>query len=280
VYADAAVDVLRRRLPADQPLFLMVSFDAPHHGSPAAPDDPEHVRTTEPPPRYRDAFEGVRLPRPPSFNEPDLSDKPAELQQSTLKPPRIAEIEEAWQQRMEALMAVDDAVARIVAAVEASGELDSTVIVFSSDNGFLLGEHRVQEGKRIPYDEAVHLPLLIRGPGFPVAVDSELRLSADLTSTFVQLAGATPTGHELDGKPLDAPPRSDLLIEGYEWSALRTSRFYYVRYWKSGAEQLYDLTADPWQLRSLHADPAYARVVVEMKARLTAVRNCAGDGCP
>ena len=278
VVANLAVDVLKRRLPSPQPLFLMVGFTAPHKGVPLARGDTKF--SAVPPTRYRGAYANVPLPKPPSFNEADVTDKPRRLQLPKMSEDGIKTLQETWRRKQETLMGVDDAVASIMQTLAESGELDNTLVLFSSDNGFMTGEHRMQHGKEVPYDESVKLPLLIRGPGIPAStVDANLRSSIDITTTLVRLTGATTTGHPLDGKPLDGPARTELLYEGADWSALRTNSYVYIRY-DAGYQQLYDMLNDPWQLQSLHADPAYAGTLAEMAARLDAVQDCVGSACP
>ena len=278
VQANVAADVLKRRLPSPQPLFLMVGFNAPHNGIPHAPGEAKF--SSVPPARYRGTYANVPLPKPPSFNEADMTDKARRLQRPKLSEDGIATMQEAWRRKQETLMGVDDAVASIMQTLAESGELDNTIVLFSSDNGFMNGEHRVSHGKEVPYDETIKLPLLIRGPGFPPGtVDANLRSSIDITQTLVQRTGATTTGHPLDGQPLDAPARTELLYEGSGWSALRTNSFAYIRY-TNGDQQLYDLVNDPWQLQSLHADPEYAATLAQMKARLDAIQTCVGSACP
>ena len=140
-------------------------------------------------------------------------------------------------------------VERIYRAVEASGELDNTVIVFTSDNGFFHGEHRVPKGKERVYDEAIRVPLIVRGPGFaPGLIATEPVINADLAPTFVALSGATP-GRVMDGRSLlDRDPSRPLLIEAGDvpapFTAVRTTSWEWVEY-QSGERELYDLTNDP-----------------------------------
>jgi N-acetylglucosamine-6-sulfatase len=291
VYATKAAEIILRRAPLAQPFFLSVAFLAPHSGAPADPDDPgAGIVTPSPAPRHRNAFAAELLPRPPSFNEADVSDKPSGIRNRSLLPPtRISAIRENYQQELESLLAVDEAVARIVAALQASGELANTLVIFTSDNGFFHGEHRVAQGKNLPYEPAIRVPLALRGPGVPAGLRLGQRVAnVDLAPTIVDAANATP-GRLLDGRsllPLLASPATplarDLLVErgpGEDpYAALRTNRYLYVEY-ASGARELYDLATDPYQLRSRHADPAYASVRSNLAARLARMRTCRGANC-
>src|SRR6185436_10665772 len=98
----------------------------------------------------------------------------------------------------------DEMVARLVGALAETGELDRTLFVFTSDNGFFHGEHRIKDGKFLPYEEAIRVPLLVRGPGFPAgAAAKQLVANIDLAPTLLFAAGAT-AGRQLDGVPLQA----------------------------------------------------------------------------
>ena len=181
-------------------------------------------------------------------------------------------------------------VARLVDALEDTQELDHTLFVFTSDNGFFHGEHRIRDGKFLPYEEAIRVPLLVRGEGFPAgAVADQLVANVDLAPTLLQAAGAT-AGRKLDGMALQAlaaDPRvgrdRPLLIEALEgnratYAAVRTERWIWVEY-DDGNRELYDLEQDPQQLRSRHSGKAFKGVREELAAVLAKLRRCAGDSC-
>ena len=107
-----------------------------------------------------------RLPKPPSFNERNISDKPGFLRRSPFTKEVIGKIRDRYRDRLASLLAVDELVARLVAALDDGGELENTVVVFTSDNGFLQGEHRFHRGKRELWEESVRVPMMVRGPGF------------------------------------------------------------------------------------------------------------------
>ena len=291
VYAAKAVNVIERRAPLARPFFLSVAFLAPHSGAPADPDDPgAGIVTPSPAPRHRDAFSSEPLPTPPSFNEADVSDKPAGISGRVLLPPaRIAAIRENYQQELESLLAVDQAVARIIGALRESGELANTFVIFTSDNGFFHGEHRIAQGKNLPYEPAIRVPLVVRGPGVPAGRRLTKRVAnIDLAPTIVDAADAR-AGRVLDGRSLlpflanpSRPLNRDLLIErgpGEDpYAAIRTARYLYVEY-QSGAKELYDLDRDPYELESRHADPAYGDVRRDLAERLAHLRSCRGAAC-
>jgi hypothetical protein len=203
---------------------------------------------------------------------------------------RAAAIQEGYQQRLESLLAVDDAVESILGALRAAGELDDTLILFTSDNGFFHGEHRVPTGKLLPYEPSIRLPLYMRGPGVPEgAVRRQLVTNADLAPTILDAADARP-GRPQDGRSLfdlledpGAQWGRELLIEGgtnygLTFTGLRNYRWKYIEY-TTGEVELYDLETDPDELVSLHADPALAELRAQMATRLAALRACVGPGC-
>jgi arylsulfatase A-like enzyme len=203
---------------------------------------------------------------------------------------RAAKIQENYQQRLESLLSVDDGVASILSTLRATGELDDTLILFTSDNGFFHGEHRIPSGKVLVYEPSIHLPLLMRGPGVPRGDTArQLVTNADLAPTILDAADATP-GRVQDGRSLLdllAHPGvewgRELLIEGgtaqgLTFTALRNYRWKYVEH-VNGERELYDLADDPYELQSLHARPRYARLRAALAARLHALQTCAGRGC-
>jgi len=283
VYAAKAVDFIARRAPGEAPFFLSVAPLAPHsEGGQGQNAD----RNPRPAPRHIGRFQNEAVPRPPSFDEEDVSDKPAFVRRMRrLDGAALAGIEKRYRSRLESLLAVDDMVAGVVGALEASGELANTMIVFTSDNGFFGGEHRIRTGKVQHYEESTRVPLVIRGPGIPEGqVRDQLAGNIDLAPTIVDAAGATP-GRVLDGRslrPLAADPDReagrDLLFETQTYAAIRTPRYKYVEY-NTGEKELYDLVADPFELQSRHGDPAFAFLQAELARRLAPLRGCVGTAC-
>jgi len=300
VYTDKAVDLINRRAPSNQPFFLSVAYLAPHSGAPNGPDGLESRcrGSAKPALRHIGAFANERLPAPPSFNEPDATDKPASIANREYL--TVADTNRArrlYRCRAESLLAIDESVGRVVDALRASGELNDTLIIYTSDNGFFHGEHRILTGKNRVYEEAVRVPLVMRGPGIPkgVTVD-DISTNADLAATVADAANAE-TDFALDGVSLlpyaEEPDRAhgrELLIEqfspdgedgepvGIEYSAIRTSKYKYVSN-STGEIELYDLEADPFELTNLHLNPAFAEAEGALAARLAVLRTCAGKTC-
>jgi N-acetylglucosamine-6-sulfatase len=297
VYTQKAVELIKRHVPKAKPLFLSVAYLAPHSGGPRASDDPPNMATPEPAPRHRNKFAGEALPMPQSFNEADVSDKPEAVRnRRPLTQAQFAAIKENYQQRLESLLAIDDGVEQIVAALRQTGELKNTVFMYTADNGFMHGEHRIPAGKVVVYEESIRVPLLMRGPG--IRANAKLRQFAgniDLAPTIAD-AAKVKAGRRLDGRSLLplAKPRParvsnrDILIEGaapaqaaragQRFFAIRVPNYVYVEH-PSGEQELYDLAKDPQQLTSVHSDAAYAEIKQRLARRLAALKTCAGANC-
>ena len=295
-----ATNIIRRAVPRRDPLLLLVWQYAPHNGKPVEDDDPKvvldrGVDTPVPARSDRDSFNHMALPQDPSFNERDVSDKPDYVSRwPRLHGKGIEALEELHQQRLETLQAVDRGVERIVDSLHATGELGNTVLVFTSDNGYVLGQHRIRQGKVVPYEPGIQVPLLIRGPGFPKgAVRQQLVGTQDLGVTLARLARAEPR-RVLDGVSLLRLVRRpstmagrDMVIEGgpkevggpMKFTGLRTERYTYVEY-STGERELYDLRKDPYQLRNLIGTPRLDRDLERrLVEQLRQMRHCAGNEC-
>lgn len=300
VLADLAVDVIRERAPAAQPLYMTFAPFAPH----TAPKSDATVAA----PRHVGDFATQPLPQPPSFNEADISDKPAHVRFNQSGNPRgrlsagtIAKITGEYRTMLESLQAVDEAVKAMVDALEATGELDNTVLVFTSDHGYFYGEHRFGCCKERVYEPASRTPLMIRGPGFDRRQADRRVVNVDLAPTILEFAGATP-GRVMDGVSLVPLLRSrnaatpaygrDLLLEGWapngtaelRYQAVRTDRFMYVenpptQEFPTAERELYDMVDDPHQLQNLARDPGYADEIAGLRPRLARLRDCAGATC-
>ena len=181
----------------------------------------------------------------------------------------------------------------MVGTLERTGELDNTLIVFTSDNGYMHGEHRAQGEKVLLYEESIRVPLVMRGPGIPRNwADPRPVANIDVVPTIVDAAGAT-AERTLDGRSLlDLEDDRgvwlgrDILIENGNgannvpaYRALRTNGFLYAEHRTTGEYELYDLKRDPYQLRSVDGQARYAAIERDMAQRLRLLKNCAGRGC-
>jgi N-acetylglucosamine-6-sulfatase len=282
VFAGLAEDFIDRRIDGSAPFYLQVDTVAPHREKSSGP----LPRNPRPAPRHFKAFENWRLPKPPSFNERDISDKPQFLRRSPLTREGIGKIRHRYQDRLASLLAVDELVARLIAALETGGELDNTLVIFTSDNGFLQGQHRFHRGKRELWEESVRVPMMVRGPGFePGRVARQLTANIDLAPTILEAAGADHAGHKLDGRPLQplaadrsrARDRVMLLENGIHGSrAIRTREWVFIKHEED--RELYDLRRDPYQMRSLHASKKrrVRKVERSLSRQLRKLEECAG----
>ena len=277
VEAKRAVDFVRRAATGGQPFFLYVAPEAPHVPSLYAE-------------RYGSEFRYELAPREPSFNESDVGDKPLFVRREPpLTDDQVDALDKLQRFRLRSMRAVEDLLGQLLQALSESGQMDRTFVIFTSDNGLLMGQHRIYAKKGVFYDEAARVPLVIRGPGVPGGTArSELVSLVDLAPTILELAGAT-APEALDGRSLvpflrgQAAPgdwRRDVVLEVYNPhlnAALRTDRWSYVE-WSSDEYELYDLVADPHEMQSLHRT-VDAGVMASYAARLRELTACRGVAC-
>jgi arylsulfatase A-like enzyme len=264
--------------PPDRPFFLWLAFNAPHSTSEVDPDDHVGVgvSSASPSPEHRNEFEGVKAPRwgKAVFDERNVSDKPRHIRRlPPLTPAVRSAVHEAYSQQLEALQSVSEWVGRLRRTLQQTGQLDNTLLMFTTDNGYYYGEHRIRAGKEAPYSPASRLPLVISGPGFAAGVtDNDPRSNVDLAPTILEAAGAE-AGLPQDGKTLtkDVADNRPILMEGRiptdsggvhygisQFTAIRTRDWYYARYrYTDGVRdsELYALRRDPWMLKSLPGWP-------------------------
>jgi N-acetylglucosamine-6-sulfatase len=192
VFGDRAVDFVKDHPVSQEPFLLDLWFNSPH-----GPFDPA--------PRDLFRLAGAPLPRLPAFNEKDITDKPRWFQRQArkrLSGAQIKLIDNERRRAQEQLLSVDESVGELIQALRGEGILDDTYIIFSSDNGFFRGEHRIASGKYLPYDPSSRVPLLIRGPGIPAGgVSHELVWNGDITQTILQIARGS-DDPALDGRSL------------------------------------------------------------------------------
>ncbi len=309
VYAGKAVDVIRREAVRPGPFYLQVAFLAPHTErvptvelTPEELEDEESnittIRPPRPAPRHQGAFSDLPLPMDPSFNEADVSDKASIIQGlASFDDAEVAELEEDNQLRWETLLAVDEAVTSVVNALRRTGQLSNTYIVFMGDNGYVLGQHRLSKGKYFPYEPALRIPLVVRGPGVRQGrTVSTLVSIIDVAPTILDYAGVAPTGRTPDGISLRGtlgglvPPRRSIHLESGPqqgpngeqlplFSGVRTARYAYWVYEGDVGEELYDLARDPYQLQSVHNDPRYAATRTALIAEAARLEACSGAAC-
>ena len=307
VLTEKALGFIRRRA-GDSPFFLSVAYLAPHHES--GKTQRLTGKLVRPAPRHRGAFANMPLRKPPNYDEEDLSDKPPHVARFNrpITARREAAILKRTRERWESLLAVDEGVEKIVDELRRTGELDNTYVIFTSDHGFMQGEHRIPQGKMVPYDPSTHVPLLIRGPGIPRGRRTKALVGdVDFTPTVLDATPARPT-RALDGRsylPFARNPRLRSLrpflhttagksakgrtntreggTRGTQprvpaWAAVRTTRWLYIEY-RSGHRELYDQRKDPWQMNSVVDNPELRVRIRTLRRILGDLRNCRGREC-
>lgn len=283
VLGDLSLNILQGFEASDStPWYLEVTPQAPH--SDFTPDEP-----------YVDAPVPPWMPGP-AFGERDISDKPSWVQWRTYTRQQANHLRAL---QLRTLMSVDDMVQRIFDQLEASGETSDTLAIFTSDNGYLWGEHRIGEEKRFPYTESVRVPFLVRWPEHVAegALDDRLAANVDILPTLMDAADVIPTLlYPLDGQSLlSARSRHRILLEYWKssdsptvpgWGSIRRPRFQYIQWYDDDGSvtfrEYYDLVKDPHELRNLLGDklPRNDPNVQRLARRLALDRVCVGDACP
>lgn len=322
VYARLAVQEIEERARGDRPFFLNLAMLASHGEVPSAAGlaqnqfggEPFFV-SPRPAERHASSVPDAAIARTAATNEADVSDKPAWLRNQfpSMTAQQLGAADGEYRQRARSLLAVDDAVGSVIDALQRTGQLEHTYVLFVSDNGFMEAEHRIPGGKFVPYEPSVRVPLLLRGPGVPAGVRTdELVANVDLTPTILEIAGAAPTrsldGRSLipyakhpelrtdrpilletqgtgtmvddipEGMPFAPPSVQATLAQLPPYRALRWGRWKYVEY-TTQERELYDLEADPLELESRHADPAYADLAAELSTALAELAACSDETC-
>jgi arylsulfatase A-like enzyme len=301
VIGDQAVTFLRER-PKDRPFALLCQFKAPHRNwSPAARFQPAFADVTLPVPRtFEDRLEGrpeaVRQSDMAIADMPDFRDQvPASLPRDERKRRNLELLVKNYYR---VLLGVDENVGRVLDVLDEQGVAGDTVVVYTSDNGFFLGEHGLFD-KRLMYEPSIRVPMLLRYPPRVKAgqVDTaHLVLNVDVAPTLLELAGL-PVPAAMHGRswvPLleggAAPWRDAFLYEYYEYPAyhcvrknrgVRTARWKLIHFWEQPAEwELYDLARDPDETTNLALRPPHAQTAASLRTRLEALRRELGDFDP
>jgi N-acetylglucosamine-6-sulfatase len=286
-----------------RPFFIWWAPAAPHR---------EDVSTTlmgrpgpdpRPPQRYEQLSKTFQLPQPPSFNEADVGDKPSIVTSKTpsLTDEQIGQLQLDYEGRGGSMRAVDDWVGRLMKTLRRTHQLRNTVILFTSDNGWLNGQHRIPGDKFLPYEESLRVPLIMRGPGFARGKKIKQQVAnIDLAPTLAALARAKPR-RRMDGISLvpalrrhkGIPKRAlgveaprplfagDIPVNAWDrpYVGVRTQRYTYVLWTETSEEELYDRRTDPFQLQNLAQDPAHAGVKAHLIGLMQRLQTCSGRSC-
>jgi arylsulfatase A-like enzyme len=285
VFSDRSIQFINKSLTADSPFFLMLALKAPHGPSIPAP-------------RHMDMFPELTYPEKPSFNEKDISDKPSVIHATTTPGDDFDQYDAnaLFRKRVETLQAVDEMVAKLIQLLEQRGQLDNTYIIFTSDNGFHMGEHGLPAGKGYSYEEDIHVPFIVRGPGIQRGTQiTQMSANIDIAPTIAEMAHKK-TADFIDGRSLmpflhpkagaELPWRKGLLMEtGYlgrntyplVYRGVRTETFIYLEY-EDGELEYYDLIADPYELNNI-AQSLDSTVLTSLHTWVEQLKNCHAEGC-
>jgi len=294
VLATKSVAWINRVAAARKPFFLEIAPFAPH--SPYTPA-----------PRHETWFLDVKAPRTPAFNETDMRDKPRWLRnRKALRQLQVSTIDEDFRMRAQAVQAIDEMIGRLRDALAARGQLANTYILFTSDNGLHMGEHRLAAGKQTAFETDIHVPLVVTGPRVPHGWRlPQITSTIDLYPTFAQLAGAK-IPRSVDGRSLKplleglkpATWRQAVVIEHHgpditrgdpdfpgpfggnppSYNAIRTGTGTYVEY-SNGDTEYYNLNKDPYQLSNT-ANNLTSAARGRLHTQLAAISECSGGtGC-
>lgn len=287
-----------------KPFFLYYAPPGPHA------EDTNHIQglrpgaptpDPRPPKRYENTFDHVKLPRGPAFNEEDVSDKASNVSGlPKLNDAQIERITDSYRGRLGANKSIDDQVGKIVKALKRKRELRNTVIIFTSDNGYLQGEHRLAASKFMPFENALRVPMIMRGPGIKAKRKiSRPALDIDLAPTILAAAKGRP-GRVMDGMSVLAAARGkkelpyrDIPMEAERplfrfttpltafdvpFYGVKTNRYKYI-HWSFGEVELYDMKKDPHELENLAGRPAMAEVIGKLEKRARQLSECKGKRC-
>ena len=281
-----------------KPFFLWLAYNAPHDAHTGRGHckrlDPLLARGLD----YR-RFAREKLPRPPSFNEADVSDKPLAVRAlPTLSLNQLDNMTRRYRCTAGAMHEVDQGIAKVMRSLKRSGALRNTIVVYTSDNGYFFGEHRITRGKSLPYEPALRVPYAVRVPalyrdGPQPSTVGKVVANIDIAPTFLDYAGGvSPCASATDCRALDGrslrpllggggtfPPGRGVLAEinshAAHYSAIRTANWMYAEY-ADGEKELYDLKRDRSELYNEADNPAYAATQVSLAQRLAALRSCSG----
>lgn len=296
IFNERTVAFLRR--PRKQPFLLYLAHKAVHpnvtqrdDGSLSEPGGEVFI----PAPRHETLYADAQIVRRPNAAD-DLTGKPALTRHLEGVPPlspNTGTRDDVIRKRLRMLMAIDEGVGQIFQALEQTGQLQNTMLIFTSDEGYFNGEHHLSVERRLAYEESIRIPLLIRYPRLirPGSTLDPMVLNIDVAPTLLELAGA-PIASIIHGRSLVpllrgemAPWRSSFLVEyssdtvfprvrNMGYTAVRTERFKYIHYNElSGMDELYDLQADPYEMKNLMADPAAQPALRQLQAELARLRE-------
>ena len=325
VTADITNTILRSQKTSRKPFFMWWAPVAPHRedvdggirngyrsgvhyegsaSNPRVEDKTKLVPDPRPAPRYSDlVWDWSSITSKPNF---DAAPTGKSLKQQLILANPLntldrTRLEANYSSRLSSIKAVDDGIKKLIETLKSTNQLDNTIIVFTSDNGWQQGEHRIPGDKYLPYEESIRVPFIIKGPGIPTNRQvTSLVSNVDFAATLVDAAKAT-AGRTLDGVSLlgaakgtsTAPSRAvgleataPLFADAsmpQQWDqsyrGVRTSQWKYIEWVGSGERELYNLVTDPYELTNLADNPTYSSTQAALAAKMTTLSNCVGSSC-
>lgn len=298
VLTDYAVDFVKKS--NNKPFLLFLAHKAVHPNI-LQRDDGSTVALAGqasgfiPAERHRGRYASAIVPRRPNAGRAPVRKPALERKIDTLPPlgPATGTSDADIRARLEMLIAIDESLGRIVVTLEELGQLDNTVVIFTSDHGYFYGEHGLDQERRLAYEESARIPLIVRFPRMARAGSTPAQMvqTIDLAPTVLAMAGVRdPVARQ--GKSLvpllaerATPWRQSVLIEYFSdtvfprilnmgYQAVRTSRYKYIHYTKlPGADELYDLASDPYEMDNLMGTARGRAVLPELQAELARLQN-------
>jgi arylsulfatase A-like enzyme len=263
----------------EKPFCLLLWYKAPH-------------RSWLPAKRFENLYQDTKMPEPLTFND-DYEGRPDAVKNADMKIgdfDDVPDLDTFLKNYYRTLVGVDENVGRVLDALERLGFEKNTVVLYSGDNGFFLGEHHFFD-KRLMYEPSIRVPLLVKYPKMirPGILNQDMVLNVDIAPTILDLAGV-PASENVDGKSIKSllrgksiPWRSAFLYEYYEYPAvhmvrknrgIRTERWKYIHYFEDPEEfELYDIQNDPHEVNNLYGNPAFKDVFEQLRERLVELRR-------
>ncbi len=284
VLRKSATDFIRSSVKDKKRFFLWYSSPLPHaeaKGGPPIAERQDMGRNKE------------RAPRTPAFNELDMTDKAPGALRAPLDELDVQFVDNNWRGTLDGLRTANRSIGKLRKTLQKEGVADETTVVFTADNGFHFGEHRLARGKNTPYEESILVPTWVVGPEFPAGnVVKDPVSNMDIPATILE-AGRAESPWQMEGFPLQdqtagTDPNRRIPIERLYacdivpdqcFQGVRTARYSYWERFADGGAELYDLSDDPYQTENLLGDPIYAEVQAQLRQETAGLKNCDGQSC-
>ncbi len=277
---DSVLSLISR---VDTPFMIMLNHNAPH-----AP----YISQTQ----FDGMFSSVNFPLPPNFPAYYKNYPSPVYDDSAFFINNAAGFETITKKYFEMVAGIDQSTGKILDSLDELGLLENTMVIFTTDNGFMIGPHHLK-GKEYPYEEAIGLPLLIRYPAWFTPgslIDSSFVINTDVTPTILEAAGISDSVYLMDGKSIHRIFNHDFNRDQFLYEvvpptnnsipqvrAVRTNSYQYNRYYCADTtEELFDMTSDPYQITNLVHDCNYQVILAQFRIKLDSFRIAENDTLP